>query len=40
MGSFQAKDIFFELKKYRGDISHETEEVYKIWREIYLSFQN
>ena len=29
-----------ELKKYRGIIFHETEEGYKIWRGIELSFQN
>ena len=40
MGSFWAKYILFELKKYRGVIFHETEEGYKIWREIDLSFQN
>ena len=40
MGSFWAKYIFFELKKYRGIIFHETEEGYKIWRGIDLSFQN
>ena len=40
MGSFSANYIFFELKKYRGVIFHETEEGYKIWREIDLSFQN
>ena len=40
MGSFWAKYIFFELKKYRGVIFHETEEGYKIWRGIDLSFQN
>ena len=40
MGSFWAKYIFFELKKYRGIIFHETEERYKIWRGIDLSFQN
>ena len=27
-------------KKYRKVILHETKEVYKIWREIDLSFQN
>ena len=27
-----------ELKKYRGIIFHETEEGYKIWREIDSSF--
>ena len=40
MGSFWAKHILFELKKYRGIIFHETEERYKIWRGIDLSFQN
>ena len=40
MGSLWAKCIFFELKKYRGVIFHETEEGYKIWRGIDLSFQN
>ena len=38
--SFWAKYILFELKKYRGVIFHETEEGYKIWRGIDLSFQN
>ena len=40
MGSFWAKYILFELKKYRGIIFHETEEGYKTWRGINLSFQN
>ena len=40
MGSFWARYTFFELKKYRGMIFHETEERYKIWRRIDLSFQN
>ena len=40
LGSFWAKSIFFELKKYREIIFHENEEKYKIWREINLSFQN
>ena len=40
MGSFWAKYILFELKKYRGVIFHESEEGYKIWRGIDLSFQN
>ena len=40
MGSFWAKYILFELKKYRGVIFHETEEGYKIWRGIDLLFQN
>ena len=39
-GSFWAKYILFEPKKYRGVILHETEEGYKIWRGIKLSFQN
>ena len=39
IGSFWAKYILFELKKYRGVI-HETEEGYKIWRGIDFSFQN
>ena len=40
MGSFWAKYILLELKKYRRVISHETEEGYKIWKGINLSFQN
>ena len=40
MCSVWAKYILFELKKYRGTIFHETEEGYKIWREIHLLFQN
>ena len=40
MDSFWAKYIFFELKKYRVVIFHETEEGYKIWRGIDWSFQN
>ena len=40
MGSFWAKYILFELKKYRGVIFRETEEGYKVWRGINLSFQN
>ena len=40
MGSFSAKYITFEVKKYTGIMLHETEEGYKIWREIDLSFQN
>ena len=40
MGSLWAKCILFELKKYRGVIFHETEEGYKIWRGINLSFKN
>ena len=40
MGSFSAKYMLFELKKYRGVIFHETEGGYKIWRGIDLSFEN
>ena len=40
MGSFWVKYILFELKKYRGVISHKTEEGSKIWRGIDLPFQN
>ena len=40
MGSFSAKYILFELKKYRGVIFHETEEGYQIWSRIDFSFQN
>ena len=40
VGSFWAKYILFELKRYKGVIFHETEEGYKIWRGMDLSFQN
>ena len=40
LGSFWGKYIFFELKKYRGIIFHETDEKYKISRVIDLSLQN
>ena len=40
MGSLWAKCILFELKNYRGVIFHETEEGYKTWSGIDLSFQN
>ena len=40
IGSFLAKHILFELKDYIGVIFHETEEGYKIWTGIDLSFQN
>ena len=40
MGSFWAKYILFELKKYRGVVFHENEEEYKIWRGIDSPFQN
>ena len=35
-----SKVYIVELKKYRAVIFHETEEGYKVWRGIYLSFQN
>ena len=40
IGSFWAKYVLFQLKKYRGVIFHETEEGYKIWRGINLSLQD
>ena len=40
MGSFWAKYIFFELKKNRGIIFHETDEGCKIWGGINSLFQN
>ena len=40
INSFWANHIFFELKKYTEVIFHETEDVYKIWRETGLLFQN
>ena len=40
MCSFWAKYILLQLKKYRGVTFHETEEGYKIWRGINLSFKN
>ena len=40
MGSLWAKYILFELEKYRGIIFVETDEGYKTWRRIKLSFQN
>ena len=40
MGSFRAKYILFELKKYRGVILHETEEGHKICGAINSLFQN
>ena len=39
MGSFWAKYILFELKKYRGVIFHDTEEWCKIWRKTDLWFE-
>ena len=40
MGSYWAKYIFFELKKYRGVILHQTEDGYKIFGGINSLFQN
>ena len=40
MGSFWAKYILFELKKYTGVIFNDTEEWCKIWRETDSLFQN
>ena len=40
MGFIWAKYTFFELKKYRRVIFHDTEEWCKIWRGINLSFEN
>ena len=40
MGSFGAKYILFELKKYRGIIFRETKKGNKIWKGIDLLFQN
>ena len=40
IGSFSAKYILLELKKYRGAIFYETEGGYKIWRRIDMSFKN
>ena len=40
MGSFWAKYILFEPKKYRGVVLHDIEEWCKIWSGINLSFEN
>ena len=40
IGSFCPKYKMHELKIYRGVISHNTEEWWKIWRGIDLLFQN
>ena len=40
IGSFGARYILFELKKYRGVIFHATEYGDKVWRGIDLPFQN
>ena len=39
IGTFGAKYITFDLKKYRGIIFHDTEESRKIWRKTDLCFQ-
>ena len=39
IGSFCWKCIKFQLKKYRGVMSHNTKEWCKIWRKIDLLFQ-
>ena len=40
MGSFCPKYKMHELKIYRGVMCNDTEELWKIWRGIDLSFQN
>ena len=40
MDSFSWKYIKFQLKKYRGVVSHDTEDWCKIWRKTDLLFQN
>ena len=37
-GSYYAKYLMFDLKKYRGVIFHDTEEWCKIWRKTDLWF--
>ena len=39
IGSFCWKYIKFQLKKYRGVVSHDTEDWCKIWRKTDLLFQ-
>ena len=39
IGSFCWKYLKFQLKKYRGVMSHDTEEWCKIWRKTNLLFQ-
>ena len=36
IGSFCAKYITFDLKKYRGVICHDNEESCKIWKKTYI----
>ena len=40
MGSFCAKNLLFELKKYVGFIFPENDEGYTTWKGIDLPFQN
>ena len=40
IGFFCWKYIKFQLKKYRGVVSHDTEDWCKIWRKTDLLFQN
>ena len=40
MGSFCSKYKMHELKIYRGVMHNDTEEWWKVWRWIALSFQN
>ena len=40
MGSFYPKKKIYELKIYSGNLCHDNEEWYKIWRGIDLSVQN
>ena len=40
IGFFSPKLKIYELKIYRGDLSHENEKRYKIWKGIDLSVQN
>ena len=39
IGSYNAKYLIFDLKKYRGAIFHDTEEWRKIWRKTDLLFE-
>ena len=36
MGSYQAKYIFFELKKYKGVIFNETKDWFKVFKKTEL----
>ena len=39
IGSFYGEYIKFQLKKYRGVMSHDTEDRYQIWKKNHLLFQ-